>query len=166
MSSRLDSRALRAFLAVAETLSFRQAAETLHVSQPPLSRTISELEARLGVRLFARDTRGVALTSAGERLLPKARRILRLLQEAEDDLSSAAAHVPANPTSAHPLLRSRPDQQAGRARVCLPAGPSAGSRRDYNEGRPHMSLGYQTPAEFAARCRTSRIVSQLDSANQ
>src|SRR5262249_56560788 len=59
------------------------------------------------------------------------------------------------PTSAHPLLRSRPDQRAGRARVCPPAGPSAGSRRDDNEGRPHMSLGYQTPAEFAARCRAS-----------
>jgi len=89
MRSRLDSRSLRAFVAVAETLSFRQAAETLRVSQPPLSRTIGELEARLRVRLFARDTRGVALTSAGERLLPKARRILRLLQEAEDDVASA-----------------------------------------------------------------------------
>src|SRR5262249_37980415 len=80
------------------------------------------------------------------------------------------------PTSAHPLLRSRPDQRAGRARVCPPAGPSAGSRRDYNEGRPHISLGYQTPAESAARCRASspdsafggRVGScfQLDSANQ
>src|SRR5262245_8741013 len=88
MSSRLDSRSLRAFLAVAETLRLRQAATPLHVWKPTLRRTFSEFEARLAVKLFARDTRGVALTSAGERLLPKARRILRLLQEAEDDLAS------------------------------------------------------------------------------
>jgi DNA-binding transcriptional LysR family regulator len=91
MRARLDSRSLRAFLAVAETLSFRQAAETLHVSQPPLSRTIKELEVRLGAKLFVRDTREVGLTSAGKRLLPKARRIVRLLQEAEDDLLSVSA---------------------------------------------------------------------------
>lgn len=91
MSSRLDIRSLRAFLAVAETLNFRHAAETLHISQPPLSRTIKELEARLGVMLFVRDTKGVELTSAAKKLLPKGRRIIRLLQEAEDELVSEAA---------------------------------------------------------------------------
>jgi DNA-binding transcriptional LysR family regulator len=76
-------------MAVAETLSFRQAAETLHMSQPPLSRTIKELESRLGVQLFSRNTKGVALTEAGEKLVHRARRILRLLEEAESDLASA-----------------------------------------------------------------------------
>jgi len=70
-------------MAVAETLSFRQAAERLHISQPPLSRAIRELESRLGTPLFERDTQRVALTPAGQRLLPLARRILRLLAEAE-----------------------------------------------------------------------------------
>ena len=76
-------------MAVAETLSFRQAAETLHMSQPPLSRTIKELESRLGVQLFFRNTKGVALTEAGEKLVHRARRILSLLEEAESDLDSA-----------------------------------------------------------------------------
>ena len=68
MSSRLDSRSLALFLAVADTSSFRQAAETLHVSQPPLSRAIRELEERLGARLFDRGTQGVSLTEAGRKL--------------------------------------------------------------------------------------------------
>ena len=90
MRSRLDSHALTLFAAVADALSFRQAAETLHMSQPPLSRAIRELEERLGVRLFERDTRGVTLTAAGRGLLPRARRILRALHEAEESLLMAA----------------------------------------------------------------------------
>lgn len=86
MKLRLDSRSLVQFLAVAESLSFRQAAETLHVSQPPLSRAIRQLEERLGVRLFERDTQAVALTSAGRSLLPRARKVIALLQEAECSL--------------------------------------------------------------------------------
>lgn len=83
MKTLLDSRALTLFLAVADSLSFRHAAEGLHMSQPPLSRAIRELEVRLGVRLFERDTRAVALTEGGRRLLPHARRVLRQLEEAE-----------------------------------------------------------------------------------
>lgn len=92
MAYRLDSRSLRQFVAVAETLSFRQAAETLHISQPPLSRAIRQLEARLGAPLFERDTQSVNLTPAGQRLLPLARRILRLMAEAE--MAVSPQHVP------------------------------------------------------------------------
>ena len=91
MRPRLDSRSLALFLAVAETLNFRQAALALHLSQPPLSRAIQQLEARLGVLLFERQNSGVALTPAGRRLLPRARRILALLAEAE---AALAADVP------------------------------------------------------------------------
>ncbi|MBK1615823.1 LysR family transcriptional regulator [Rubrivivax gelatinosus] len=87
MTSRLDSRALALFLAVADTLSFRQAAQTLHMTQPPLSRAIRELEERLGLRLFERDTRGVALTEAGQLLLPHARAVARSLHEAQAALA-------------------------------------------------------------------------------
>lgn len=90
MRPRLDSRALALFLAVAEARSFRQAAEILHLSQPPLSRAIRELEGRLGVELFVRGSQGVTLTDAGERLLPYARRVAALLSEAERALAPAA----------------------------------------------------------------------------
>lgn len=90
MKPRLDSKALGLFVAVAESLSFRQAAQALHLSQPPLSRAIRALEERLGVTLFERDTRNVAMTAAGERLLPRARQILRLLGDAEADLRAVA----------------------------------------------------------------------------
>ncbi|GGD00849.1 LysR family transcriptional regulator [Undibacterium terreum] len=74
------------FEAVALSLNFRQAAEQLHMSQPPLSRAIKLLEQRLGVQLFERNTQGVALTRAGADLLPKAQQILGLLDEAENSL--------------------------------------------------------------------------------
>jgi DNA-binding transcriptional LysR family regulator len=64
-------------------LSFRQAAQTLHMTQPPLSRAIRELEERLGVRLLERNTQLVKLTSAGAALVPYARKVARLLKEAQ-----------------------------------------------------------------------------------
>lgn len=62
---------LAAFVTVAEEASFTRAAARLGVSQSALSQTIRGLEARLGIRLFARTTRSVSLTEAGERLLGK-----------------------------------------------------------------------------------------------
>lgn len=67
---------LSAFLKLAETSSFRDAATQLGVSQPALSRTILHIETRVGVRLFDRDTRSVTLTPAGEKLRPLAIRLL------------------------------------------------------------------------------------------
>jgi DNA-binding transcriptional LysR family regulator len=80
---KLDTHALQIFVAVAQCLNFRQAAEQLHMTQPPLSRAVRQMEERLGVRLFERDTQHVALTPAGAELLPRALRILALLDEAE-----------------------------------------------------------------------------------
>lgn len=67
---------LRAFLAVAQSLSFAQACERLHLSQPALSLAIKNLEESLGGQLLARTTRSVRLTPEGETLLPIARRLL------------------------------------------------------------------------------------------
>jgi DNA-binding transcriptional LysR family regulator len=80
---KLDTRALQIFVAVAQCLNFRQAAEQLHMTQPPLSRAVRQLEERLGVKLFERDTQHVALTPAAADLLPRALRILALLDDAE-----------------------------------------------------------------------------------
>ena len=69
----MDFRHLRAFIAVAEEASVTKAAERLHISQPPLSRHIKQLEGELGITLFIRHRQGVTLTDAGQRLLEKAR---------------------------------------------------------------------------------------------
>ncbi|MBV8162051.1 MAG: LysR family transcriptional regulator [Acidimicrobiia bacterium] len=78
---------LRYAVAVAEARHFGRAARTCVVSQPALSAQVRELEARLGVQLFERTSRGVLVTPAGVDVLERARRILREL----DDLREAAA---------------------------------------------------------------------------
>jgi LysR family transcriptional regulator, benzoate and cis,cis-muconate-responsive activator of ben and cat genes len=65
----VELRQLRYFMAVAEEMSFTRGATKVGVSQPPLSRQISNLEAELGARLFDRNKHSVALTETGE-LLP------------------------------------------------------------------------------------------------
>lgn len=77
---------IRAFLAVAQSLSFAVACERLHLSQSALSLTIKALEEGLGGRLFSRNTRNVALTPEGESLLPLARRLIADWDNAEDEM--------------------------------------------------------------------------------
>ncbi|AOS44374.1 HTH-type transcriptional regulator BenM [Lacunisphaera limnophila] len=77
-------RELECFVAVAEELSFTRAARRLHLSQPPLSRHIQSLEARLGIKLFTRSPRSVALTPAGRALLTDTKGALVQLQRAGD----------------------------------------------------------------------------------
>ncbi|AHK28032.1 LysR family transcriptional regulator [Rhodococcus opacus PD630] len=80
---------ITAFLAVAEELHFGRAAQRLHSAQPPLSRTIRQLEKQLGATLFERNTRNVRLTSAGEALLGPAREILDACRLAEIAVAAA-----------------------------------------------------------------------------
>ncbi len=78
----LDSDLMRAFLAVADTGSVTAAADRLHRTQSAVSMQIRRLEESLGQPLFTRLPRGVALTPRGEQLLPYARRVTSLLDEA------------------------------------------------------------------------------------
>ncbi len=72
----VELRHVRYFIAVAEYLNFRKAAEQLHIAQPPLSRQIRQLEEDLGVALFVRNKRRVELTKAGHVFLEQARKLI------------------------------------------------------------------------------------------
>lgn len=89
----MDLRRLRHFSELADALSFRDAARRVHLTQPALTRSIASLEQELGIQLFVRDKRHVALTEAGARLLGPARELLRdaaALQRTAHELTGAA----------------------------------------------------------------------------
>src|SRR5688572_3557106 len=80
----MQLKQLRSFLAVAETNSFRRAARQVGVTQPALSQHVAALEAELGVRLFERDRRRVAITPAGTALREGAAAGLAILDRAAE----------------------------------------------------------------------------------
>ncbi len=86
----MELRHLKYFVAVAEEQNVTRAAARLHVSQPPLSRQIRDLEAELGVALFEHGARAVRLTAAGRLFLEEARAVLRRAEEAMQTVKAAA----------------------------------------------------------------------------
>ncbi|VTU19263.1 Hca operon transcriptional activator [Variovorax sp. SRS16] len=87
----IDLRAWRQFVAVAEELHFGRAAARLHLTQPPVTQAIAQMERTLGVMLFDRTRRRVALTPAGEALLPEVRELLARAQALPARARAAAA---------------------------------------------------------------------------
>ena len=85
----MELRHLRYFVAVAEELHFRRAAERLHIAQPAVSEQVRKLEEELGVRLLNRTQRRVELTDAGAALLREARRVLEQAEVARQAARTA-----------------------------------------------------------------------------
>ncbi|MEM9256242.1 MAG: LysR family transcriptional regulator [Pseudomonadota bacterium] len=89
----MDLQNLKAFVLVAETGSFSEAADKLHLTQPAISKRIAQLEEQLGAPLFDRIGRTVGMTEAGRALLPHARRVQLELQQAEQSVRDLAGEV-------------------------------------------------------------------------
>jgi DNA-binding transcriptional LysR family regulator len=89
----IDTLQLKAFMLVAETASFSQAAEQLHITQPAVSKRVALLEQQLDTSLFDRIGRSVSLTEAGRALLPHARRVEQEMQAAEQSVRDLAGEV-------------------------------------------------------------------------
>ena len=83
--------AMETFIRVVETGSFSAAARRLNVGQPAVSKSVAQLEARLGVRLLMRSTRGLSPTEAGQKFYERAKRAVEEADEAEIDARGAGA---------------------------------------------------------------------------
>src|SRR6186997_237369 len=86
----MEIRQLRAFTAIAELGTFTAGAHRVHVTQAAISMQIRQLENELGAKLFVRAPRKVMLTEAGEKLLQRARQILRDHDAALDEIAELA----------------------------------------------------------------------------
>src|SRR2546421_10923042 len=98
----MELRHLRYFVAVAQESSFTRAAQRLHISQPPLSQQIGDLESELGTRLLMRTSRRVELTAAGEAFLEHAKGILQRVSQAR-----GAPRAPRAGGAGPPVIRLR-----------------------------------------------------------
>ncbi|RFU41643.1 LysR family transcriptional regulator [Actinomadura logoneensis] len=119
----LEARELRYFIAVAEELNFSRAAQRLGMAQPPLSKTIAQMESRLGVRLLERTTRQVRLTPAGHVLLDQARIAVDAVHAAARRTRRAGQPTP------QLVVAVKPGGDAGLLREILAA---------YREKDPHL----------------------------
>ncbi|MGA0608796.1 LysR family transcriptional regulator [Caldimonas sp. KR1-144] len=126
LSGSIELRAWRQFAVLAETLHFGRAAARLHMTQPPLTQAIQQLERRLGVALFVRSKRSVALSAAGEALLAPVQALL-----------AAAAALPA-------IARDAAAGQTGRLRLAFVSsigyGPLPRWLRGFREAHPGVTV--------------------------
>lgn len=89
----MDLRHVRAFVAVAEEGTFTKAARRLHISQPPLTKQVQQLERELGTTLFVRHRDGVELTADGRMLLDRAQAALTAFREFQDSTKAVSTRA-------------------------------------------------------------------------
>lgn len=141
----MEIRQLRYFAVLAEELNFTRAAERLHMSQPPLSMQIAQLERELGVKLFVRNNRRVALTEAGKTFLDDVRIVLARVKDATTRVRAVDAGL------------------AGRVEVGLSSshflGPAPALIAQYTRAHPQVSilLNEMNPASQLDALRERRI---------
>jgi DNA-binding transcriptional LysR family regulator len=140
----MELRHLRYFVAVAEELHFRRAAERLYVAQPAVSEQIRKLEAELGVRLFDRTHRSVHLTEPGRALLVEARRVLH-----QADIAQLAAR------NAHDSAGAR--LRIGYVPVALPATVPRALQHLTAAARVDVSLETGAAHELVQAVRDQRL---------
>jgi DNA-binding transcriptional LysR family regulator len=150
--SMTDLRQFRQFIAVAETLSFRRAAERLGMAQPPLTAAVKRIEGELGVKLFERSSRVVRLTQPGRVFLEEARRTLAQAERAAESTRRAAQGLVGNlrvtfvPTMAHDILpRILRAFRQDHPRVHLDLSEAASGRQGWAIRNDEADLGLLVP---------------------
>jgi DNA-binding transcriptional LysR family regulator len=158
----MELRHLRYFVAVAEELHFRRAAERLHVAQPAVSEQIRKLEDELGVRLLNRTQRSVSLTDAGAAMLEEARRVLvqaeRAIAAARDTSHAAATrlrvgYLPDSLPSIAPRALANVHRELPNVQVALETGPARILIEEVRAGRMDAAF-VSLPAPTAGLQRT------------
>lgn len=155
----MELRHLRYFVAVAEEENVTRAAARLHVSQPPLTRQIRDLEEELSVALFLRKGKSIRLTEAGRLFLREARAALQRVDEAVGAVRAAVreqrgelrvGYAPSPTVEILPLLLRAFEKQSPNVRVVLHDHSTPEMLAGLREGRLHAALMMQ-PSRSAAR---------------
>lgn len=150
----MDLRHLRCFVAVAEEMHFGRAAERLHLTQPPVSLAIKELEQELGLTLLERTSRRIALTQAGEDALRDARAVLaaadtlrrRARETSQGRMGTLAIGFISLPAySFLPDTLRRFGEDYPQVRLSLQEGTTDQIVHDIESGRLDVGLVFRTP---------------------
>lgn len=156
---KMELRALRYFLAVAQEENFTQAAKRLHVSQPNVSRQIHDLEIELGTRLFDRNQTQVKLTSSGRYLESKATQLITLADSTIDKIQqdnlniSGTIHISTGESHAMmPVIEaiSKITHKYSSVNVTLVSTDAEGVMRDLNNGISELGIimGYSDDRHY------------------
>ncbi|RAI40703.1 LysR family transcriptional regulator [Rhodoplanes roseus] len=148
----MELRHLRYFLAVADEGSISEAARTrLNTAQPSLSRQIRDLEEKLGVALFERRVRGMALTPIGKLFLGHVRKILKQVDDAVAEVQGSplvvrTGIIPGLETSILPELARLARRHVGEVDIQVTSSPSASLIQDLKDGT--LDVAFARPAEL------------------